>query len=154
MHENAFTTPGWLVEKELLSRTDFEGYTSRLGKYQSSFLNKLLSHEILERLIDHETIDVNNYSALELLQDVRKGLWIEANATKNVDIYRRNLQRAYIERMAFLMTESSDIRALARGELSVLKKSIISASYRSTNTTTKYHYKDCLERINTILDPK
>ncbi|MEL0650404.1 zinc-dependent metalloprotease [Algibacter sp. TI.3.09] len=154
LHENAFTTPSWLVEKELLSRTDFEGYTARLGKYQNSFLNKLLSQEILERLIDHETIDANNYSALELLQDVRKGLWTEANATKNVDIYRRNLQRAYIERMAFLMTESSDVRALARGELSVLKKIVISASYRSTETTTKYHYKDCLERINTILDPK
>lgn len=154
LHKNAFSTPNWLIKKELLTQIDYAGYTSRLGSYQNSFLNKLLDFETLLRLIDHETIDTANYSALELLQDVRKGIWIEANVTKNVDIYRRNLQRAYIERMAYLMTKSSDVRALARGELSVLKNTVKNASYRATNTSTKYHYKDCLERINTILDPK
>jgi hypothetical protein len=41
---------------------------------------------------------------LDLLGDMRKGIWKEASLGSNV-IYRRNLQRAYIERMSYLMKE-------------------------------------------------
>jgi hypothetical protein len=84
-----------------------------------------------------------------------------------VDVYRRNLQRAYIERMSYLMTEEldrartsqyynvsqSDIRALVRGELNTLKRQIAQAAVQSVNTVTKYHYRDCVKRIEQILDP-
>jgi len=171
LHKNAFETPTWLVDKELLTSIDYAGYTERLRRFQNRFLNGLLSFDRLGRLIDHQTIDTNNYNALEMLQDVRKGIWSEANNTKNVSVYRRNLQRAYIDRMLFLMTEElnpqvqrfggqffsvsqSDIRALVRGELNTLKRIVVNGSNRNVNTITKYHYRDCLERINQILDPK
>ncbi|SFZ91637.1 protein of unknown function [Flaviramulus basaltis] len=150
LHKNAFETPNWLVDKDLITNIDYAGYTARLGNIQNRFLSSLLSFDRLGRLLDHETIDVKNYSALEMLQDVRTGIWSEANMTKNVDMYRRNLQRAYIDRMAYLMTEElnprenklfsvsqSDIRPLVRGELNVLKRSLINASTRATNTVTK-----------------
>jgi hypothetical protein len=35
---------------------------------------------------------------------MRRGIWKEALGS-NVTIYRRNLQRAYIERMSYLMKE-------------------------------------------------
>ena len=167
LQKNAFETPNWLLNKELLSNIDYAGYASNLGRYQNRFLTGLLSFDRLGRLLDHEAINRNNYSALEMLQDTRKGIWSEANVAKNVVIYRRNLQRAYIDRMSYLMTEDlnprsnkafdvsqSDIRALVRGELNVLKRQVVNASNRGTNTVTKYHYKDCIERINQILDPK
>jgi hypothetical protein len=58
-----------------------------------------------------------------------KGIWKEANTSTTVSIYRRNLQRAYIVRMEYLMKEEikstrsadyynvaqSDVRALVRG---------------------------------------
>lgn len=171
LHKNAFETQPWLIDKDLLTRIDYAGYTERLRRLQNRFLNSLLSFDRLGRLIDHETVDANNYTALAMLQDVRKGIWKEANATRNVDVYRRNLQRAYIDRMAFLMTgelnaqvqrfggqffsvSQSDIRALVRGELNTLKRIVTNAASRSVNTITKYHYRDCLERINAILDPK
>ncbi|MEP5341423.1 MAG: zinc-dependent metalloprotease [Algibacter sp.] len=164
LHKNAFETPYWLVDKDLLTNIDYAGYTSRLGRLQNRYLSRLLSFDCLGRLLDHETIDATNYSALEMMQDLRKGIWSEVNMTKNVTMYRRNLQRAYIDQMASLMTGSlkeasfnvsqSDIRALVRGELNTLKRLVNNASYRHTNTITKYHYKDCLTRINLILDPK
>ena len=103
-----------------------------------------------------------------MLRDLRKGIWSETAYTKNVDVYRRNLQRSYIERMAYLMTEElnrqrtnqyydvsqSDVRALVRGELNILQRQIASAASRAVNTVTKYHYKDCLKRIGQILDPE
>lgn len=168
LHENAFETQQWLVDKTMLQNIDYAGYTEGLSRYQSRFLNSLLSFDRLGRLMDHESIDATNYSVLNLLQDLRKGIWKEATLTTDVDVYRRNLQRAYIDRMAYLMTEEldrartsqyynvsqSDIRALVRGELNTLKRQVASAAVRSVSTVTKYHYRDCVERIDQILDPK
>ncbi|MDG5491596.1 zinc-dependent metalloprotease [Psychroserpens sp. SPM9] len=168
LHKNAFETPNWLVDKTLLQNIDYAGYTERLRRLQSRYLNALLSFDRLGRLIDHHTIDATNYSALTMLQELRKGIWSEVNFTKNVDVYRRNLQRAYVDRMAYLMTEEinpqrtnqyfdvsqSDIRALVRGELNTLKRQVAAAGNRAVNTETKYHYRDIVKRIETILDPK
>ena len=168
LHENAFATPTWLVDKNMLQNIDYAGYTERLRRLQSRYLNGLLSFDRLGRLIDHETLDATNYSALSMMRDLRKGIWSEANLTKNVDVYRRNLQRAYVDRMAYLMTEDmnpqfsrkyfnvsqSDIRALVRGELNTLKRQVAAASNRGVNTVTKYHYRDIVKRIEDILDPK
>jgi hypothetical protein len=168
LHKNAFETPFWLVDKTMLQNIDYNGYTERLRRLQSRYLNSLLSFDKLGRLIDHESIDATNYSALTMMQDLRKGVFSEALVTKNVDVYRRNLQRAFVDRMAFLMTEDlesnrrddyfnvsqSDIRALVRGELNTLKRQVATAGNRQVNTVTKYHYRDLVKRIEEILDPK
>jgi hypothetical protein len=107
-------------------------------------------------------------TVLEMLRNIRRGIWSEANSTTNVDVYRRNLQRAYVDRMIYLMTEElnpqrsrqyynvnqSDVRALVRGELNVLLNAVKSASNRGVNTETKYHYRDIAERIDAVLNPK
>ena len=127
-----------------------------------------MDFERIGRLMDHHAIDSKTYSALEMLSDVRRGIWSETNSSVNVSIFRRNLQRVYLDRMIYLMTEElnpertrqyynvnqSDVRALVRGELNTLKNSLNSASRRAINTETKYHYKDCIERIENTLDPK
>ena len=168
LHKNAFETPVWLVDKRMLQNIDYAGYTERVRRLQSRYLNGLLSFDRLGRLIDHETLDTTNYSALQMLQELRKGIMSETTATKNVDVFRRNLQRAYVDRMAFLMTEDmnpqrstqyfnvsqSDIRALVRGELNTLKRQVGAAANRPVNLVTKYHYRDLVERIDVILDPK
>ena len=87
---------------------------------------------------------------------------------------RRNLQRAYIDRMAYVMTEDqtaipsayrswisrtnvnvaqSDIRPIVRGELQTLQRQIRNSMYRSGDTLTRYHLEDALERIDQILNP-
>ncbi len=168
LHKNAFASPTWLVDPALLQNIDYAGYTERVRRLQSRYLNGILSFDRLGRLIDHQSIDATNYSALNMMQDLRKGIWSEANLTKNVDVYRRNLHRAYVDRMAYLMTEElnpqrsrqyfnvsqSDIRALVRGELNTVKRLAANAANRPVNLETKYHYRDIVERIETILDPK
>lgn len=168
LQSNAFATPTWLVDKTILNKIDYAGYTERLRGLQARHLTRMLSFETLGRLIDFNALDSSNYSPLELMQDVRKGLWSEAKAGKNVNVYRRNLQRAHIDHLAYLMTEDmnrqrarkyynvnqSDVRALVRGELNTLKQRLRTASNAAVNTETKYHYKDCVARIDAILDPK
>jgi hypothetical protein len=110
-----------------------------------------------------------------MLKDLRTGIWSESLGGKSVDIYRRNLQRTYLDRMGYLMTtdgprngfnrpgfegtlvynvNTSDVRPLVRGELEALKRSLILAKNRGVNTVTKYHYEDAIARISLLLEPK
>ncbi|WP_243471960.1 zinc-dependent metalloprotease [Winogradskyella sp. MH6] len=168
LHKNAFDTPGWLIDETIVKNIDFAGYTDRIRRLQTRHLNNVMDFERLGRLIDHKAMDNSNYSALDMMKDLRLGIWSETKSAANVSIFRRNLQRAYIDRMEYLMTEKidpnrsrqyfnvnqSDVRSIVRGELNQLKRVLASAANSGVNTDTKYHYRDCIERINTILEPK
>jgi hypothetical protein len=168
LQANAFASPTWMINVQTLKDIDYAGYTERFRGLQARHLNNILSLERLGRLMDAEILGVNNYKALDLLRDMRSGLWKETSSNASATIYRRNLQRAYIERMEFLMTQDikpgrnsqyynvsqSDLRGLVRGELNSLKTTLNAAKNGAVNTDTKYHYQDCIQRINMILDPK
>ncbi|OBX26507.1 uncharacterized protein DUF5118 [Gelidibacter algens] len=168
LHDNAFATPTWMVNFNILRNIDHTGYTEMFRSAQARHLNSILAFDVMGRLINGSAISEDNYSTLEMLQDVRKGIWKELSGNQTVDVYRRNLQRAYIERMAYLMTEvlkpsrfgdyynvdQSDVRALVRGELNTLKTQLNSRKNSVSNTETKYHYQDAVKRIELILDPK
>jgi hypothetical protein len=168
LQKNAFETPMWLVDEGIVKNINYAGYTDRIRSIQVRHLNNILDFECLGRLIDHYTLDASNYSALEMLNDMQSGIWSETKTRSNVSVFRRNLQRAYIDRMMYLMTEDlnpersrqyfnvnqSDVRALVRGELNQLQLTLNAASKMALNTETKYHYQDCIERIKTILEPK
>ena len=53
----------------------------------------------------------------------------------------------------YYMTSQSDVRALVRGELKQLISTLQFAKMTPTDIETKYHYDDCIERINLILKP-
>lgn len=168
VQNNAFDTPLWLIDASIVKNINYAGYTDRIRSIQTRHLNNLLDFERLGRLIDHRSLEPTHYSALEMLGDLRSGIWSETKSASNVTVFRRNLQRAYIERLSYLMTEDlnpqrsrqyynvnqSDVRALVRGELNELLKTLKTASNRALNTETKYHYLDSIERIEGILDPK
>ena len=168
LQSNAFDSPTWLVNIGTLRNIDYTGYAERFRGLQVRHLNNVLSFDRIQRLMDAEIVGVSNYNALDLLQDMRKGIWKEASTASNVTIYRRNLQRAYIERMAFLMNDElkvgatrdyynvsqSDVRGLVRGQLNILKGTLLVAKSGAANAETKFHYQDCIKRIEKILDPK
>jgi len=175
LHENIFKTPEWLMKKEILQNIDHAGYFERLRSVQTRHLDGLLRFDRIGRLIDAETLHTNYYSALEMLRELRKGLWSEMRLGSNVSIYRRNLQRSYLDRMAYLMTaeiptnrfnflgfesplvynvNTSDVRSLVRGELKTLRSQLRNAKARNVNTLTKYHYEDAIARIEQLLEPK
>lgn len=169
LQTNAFASPTWIVNINTLKNTNYAGYTERFRNIQVRQLDNLMSLSRIGRLMDNEILGADTYKALDFFKDLRKGIWKEAGSPANVTIYRRNLQRAYIDRMAFLMTEElkpndrfatyynvsqSDLRALVRGELSALKKSLTAAKAFGSSAETQYHYEDCIKRIDLILNPK
>ena len=168
LQANAFASPTWLVNVATLKNIDYSGYTERFRNLQARHLNSVMSFERIGRLMDAEIMGTANYKALDLLGDMRRGIWKEAGLGSNVTIYRRNLQRAYIERMSYLMKEEiksgrpsdyynvaqSDVRGLVRGELTTLKATLSVAKTKAVNAETKYHYEDAIKRIDLILNPK
>ena len=169
--EEVFVTPDWLLEPGVLRRIEPAGAVDRLRGRQVSLLNRLLSTGRLQRLIEAEAIDSgDSYTLLQLFSDLQEGIWDEIDMEiPFIGTFRRNLQRGYLERMAFLMNEDtqvtsgfirdtqvdvsqSDIRPLIRGELRSLQGRAQSASLTATDTLTMYHLEDVVARIDQILN--
>ncbi len=158
LQKNVFETQNWLLDKDILNKIDEVGYSEMMTKYQNRFLKKLLNTKTLKSLIDAEVVQKNNYAAIDMVGDLRRGIFFETRIVKNVDLHRRNLQKSFINRMSSLMKDASientDIPSIVRGELTTLKYLLNSASKRAVNKITKYHYKDSVILINNILNPK
>lgn len=175
LSEQAFATPLWMVDRDILSRIEHAGAVDRLRSRQVGVLNNVLEPRRLQRLIESEAAIGNQaYTAAELFRDVHRAVWSELGAARPIDTYRRNLQRGYLERMQYLLTEElppispqirrfvtvtdvdisqSDIRALARGDLEDLRREITAALPRVSDRMTRLHLRDAQARIQEILEP-
>lgn len=154
--QDVFTTPEWLLQKEILSNIEPSGAVDAIGSMQSRMLGNLLRRDRLERMIENEALNGNEaYSLTAMLSDLRKGLWSELSGTKPIDAFRRNLQRAHVERLVALMEQDagnrSDISAAVRAELKFIQSTAGSASARYSAGIMQYHLKDIEEMIESIL---
>jgi hypothetical protein len=176
LRAQAFATPTWMLDRDILDRIENPAAVERIRARQVSVLNGLLSFDRLQRLIESEAaIGSPAYSLGEFMDDLHAAIWSELASGTAVDVYRRDLQRAYLERMQYLMTQEpppvpaqvrqfvrrtevnvaqSDIRPFARGELEALKREITAAIPKVTDRATRLHLRDALVRIGDILEPK
>lgn len=174
LNEQAFTTPNWMLDQNVLNKFDNAGIVDRLRRTQVGVLNGILDFSRLGRVIDNSAKNgANAYGMNELFSDLRNGIWSELKTGANVDTYRRNLQRAYVERMAYLLNENetpvppqfaalagpqidvsqSDIRPMARQELKSLAFQVKSSLAKYSNPVIKSHLEDVLVRIDEALNP-
>jgi len=169
---NAFSNVDWLINKDVVTHY-MAGYTDRIRSLQVSPLNRMLSLETFARLDNSGLTTPNTYKTIDLFQDLRGGIWSELVTGKNIDRYRRNLQKAYIERLKALMTDQapapaaagpygpretypvaqSDVRSIVRGELKALQASLVLAKGKYADKEVRYHLEDCLDRVSLILKP-
>jgi hypothetical protein len=158
LQKNAFATQKWIMPKEILENISPSGYAERMSRIQNRHLFGILSASRLQRMINAEVTQKEFYASADMVRDLRRGIFSETNATRNVDVFRRNLQKSFVERMRTLMNsnnvQNSDLFSIIRGELTTLKSVLRTASNRPVNRITKYHYRDCIARIDDILDPK
>lgn len=158
---NAFQVPAFMIDKEVLRRIQPSGAVDRVRAAQAAVLNSLLQNARIDRMTEQLTIDGPTiaYSPLQFLTDVRNGVWAEATKPGTaISIYRRNLQRAYLENMDQKLNaagNNSEIRMLAKGELRALDKQLQTALAAATlDENTRRHLADAREEIATILDPR
>ncbi|MFT6698622.1 MAG: hypothetical protein ACJAVD_000105 [Porticoccaceae bacterium] len=158
LQKNTFETQTWLLDKNILANFKEDGYTELMLRLQNRQLYSILNVNRLKRMIDAEVTQDDFYAISDMIRDLRTGLFYEANYLKNVDLFRRNLQKSFIDRLATLFnnkeTKNSDINSIIRGELAMMNFQLTIAKGRRINRITKYHYRDCLAKIKEILYPK
>ncbi|WP_370871171.1 zinc-dependent metalloprotease [Algoriphagus sp.] len=172
LNKQLFATPTWLMDDKIIARIGDFGALERIRGIQVTTLNGILEWGRLGRVIENEAMNGSNaYKITELFDDLRKGIWTELSAGKSIDVQRRALQRAHIERLELLLTgnepnlpaqfrafvgpqinaSQSDIRPMARGELKTLQSQIRGAIGRTSDRMSKLHLEDALARIEKIL---
>jgi hypothetical protein len=157
--DNGFSTPSFLVRPDLLRRIEPSGIVTRLWVAQTSLMNALLQTSRLDRLIEQAALDPAAYSPLQFLGDLRAGIWRDlATPAAPIDLYRRNVQRGYLQtidnRLNGPIAPSDEVRALLRGELRVVDQQIARALPAVTDVATRRHLQDAREAIAASLDPR
>lgn len=179
LNKQLFETPTWLLDKSILNKFSNPATADRVGQVQSNTLKSVLSRDRLFRMaVSTQRFGATAYSPLELLTDVKAGVWSELAAKKPIDQYRRDLQKAYIEALGDLVNpapptplpaglpagfaallgggdiKNTDVPSVARGNLVELRAQITAALPTVTDRMSRYHLQDVLERIKKIFDPQ
>ena len=170
LNDQLFETPTWMIDNNILNKVEFAGITNRIRSTQSRTLNSILDFGKMARLIENEAINGKAaYTLIDMMSDLKEGIWKELYTHKTIDVYRRNLQLAYLDRISYIMNEEqgsipswargrvtsvkvsqSDIRTIAVGQLLELKKDIKKHKNRS-DKMTKMHLDMATAKINKIL---
>lgn len=175
LNRNVFVTPTWLLDKNILNKINNPTGNERVQNLQVAALNSLLDGSRLLRMIasTNRFGSANTYQFDELLEDAKKAVWSELTTKKPTDVYRRNLQKAHVERLISLTSASStnitsgtitltfgvdtktnDISSYTKGQLRALLAELTAAIPVTADKLTKYHYQDLADRIRGALDPK
>ncbi|MCW3086670.1 MAG: zinc-dependent metalloprotease [Sediminibacterium sp.] len=177
LNKQLFETPNWLLDKNILNKIANPVATERIQTIQTSTLNSLLDGQRLYRLVAASNrFGAGTYSLEEMMDDVKKGVWSELSTRKAIDPYRRNLQKAYAEKLIDLIAppatggpmlitfnfggpapvniKNTDVTSVVRGTLRSLQSEINAAIPATTDKMSKYHLQDVSDRIRKALDPK
>lgn len=176
LNQQLFTTPKWLINKDILSRVGADAPAVILAR-QEGVLNKLMSAGTLNKLVNGEALNgAQAYQPIELLNDLKKGVCSEFYSHQPIDVFRRNLQKVYVSNLIDLIKPptsntsgalaammgmatgpnpaKTDVGSIARAQLITLKNEIRNASAAAPDNMSRYHLQDLSERINSALDPK
>lgn len=167
-----FTTPTWLLDKEILARINGNPAALVLNR-QEAALGRLLGVSTLTKLLNAETMYSNTYTVTEYMNDMKKGIFSELYSRKPIDIYRRNLQKAYVNSLGNLLKEpqlpagfpaafaslmpnpqKSDVSSVGRAHLVALRNDVRAAAAGAADNMSRYHLQDLAERITNLLEPK
>jgi hypothetical protein len=157
--ENALSTPTNFTSQDIVGRLTAEGTAQRVLSAQNAVLSSLISSRRVARLAEIEQTSTNaTYSPAKLFTDLRNGLFRELGRQPvDIDLYRRNLQRSYIDMLSANLkspTANSDLPAYSRGELEAIRDLIRRSDLSRAKPVIQVHFKDLTARISRALDPR
>lgn len=161
LNTQLFATPVWLIDERLyaLATVDF----GNVASLQAKVLAALLDPDRMERMIGEEaTLGSKAYTVTEMLYDLRGGIFSELAAGKPIDMYRRNLQKAYVNKIVQLIGSpgkpglymGDDELSIIKAHAKELAAAIKAASVRAPASVTRDHLEDLYERLELSLKPR
>ena len=169
LNTQLFTTPKWILNQTILDNID-KNPVEIVSGLQSPILNRLLSTNTLNKLIAAEaTAGITSYKIMDLFADLNNAIFTELKTDTPIDVYRRNLQKDYIERLLYMIkpvatapgngqgsisSSRSDVVSVVKGQLRNLGTAITQKVKLQTDPLSQYHLQDLAERINAIFNTK
>ncbi len=154
--EKGFKTPDYLTRKDIVTRVGMHGVTEKISNYQRELLYSILNESTAGRITDLEATDFESYPLMQVVGDLREGIFEELGAKNpDISIYRRNLQRAFVKKLVSFLEQdntSGDLQAVARGNLTRLQEDLQSHIRRGDEGVVYYHLVDLEKRIDEALE--
>lgn len=174
-----FETPQWIAANNVFtystkdpSYNDIAGQMHLINVLQRTILLRITSHTTTNNLLVAQTSSQGeHYTIDELFTDLESGIWKELKGRDAVDIYRRNLQKLYVERLielsgGFFASRDAwdsqlypaitvtDVYPIIKGHLKDLLKVISAALPSYKDKMSKLHLEELKDRINKALYEK
>src|SRR5436190_3023283 len=174
INKQIFTTPTWLINKDIIEKTGTLPTTTVLS-LQETALSRMLNSNTINKMLNAEAQNGSQaYTANDLLTDLKQDVFTELATKRTIDIYRRNLQKAYVERLGALINpppasgiiifigggapsvdnKKTDLLSYLKGHARELKALCDAAAAGTSDKASKYHLLDLSDRLKKILDPK
>lgn len=164
LNEQLFTTPEWLIDRQLMEKAKILP-VNVICSLQSGVLARLINKNTLDKMSENEILNGKKaYTSAQMFNDLKKVIWSNLGQS---DIYKRNMQKAYVENLINLLDKKgnadknasgkrpaySEVPAIAHGQLTELKRLTTSAA-SMTNGTAKGHYQNLITLIDNALSNK
>jgi len=179
LNRQLFTTPKWLLDEKILADID-ETPVQVVYRLQDPVLTRVVTAHTLNKLLAGEAADgPSAYKVTDLFSDLDNSILTEIKNKQAIDVYRRNLQKLYINRLIEIIKPPAPVVAVvaapgggrrgggqarelaetdaisaAKGELRMINDMIKAAIPAATDTMTGYHLQDLSDRITLALNPK
>lgn len=170
LSDNLFTTPEWLNNKKVFEKIPFS-FGVEFGNMQLDGINALISRRRMSQLMNAKyESNVKAYTLEEMFNDLNKSIFSELYAGKNVDFYRRNMQKIYVYRImeqAFWKDEAnvlapgsyqsffSDMQGVMKftlkEQMSLLKKAMANPAL---DKMTRIHVTELHDKIKNAFEAK
>lgn len=164
LNEQLFTTPEWLIDRQLMEKAKILP-VNVICSLQSGVLARLINKNTLDKMSENEILNGKKaYTSAQMFNDLKKVIWSNLGQS---DIYKRNMQKAYVENLINMLDKKgnadknasgkrpaySEAPAIAHGQLTELKRLATSAA-SMTSGTAKGHYQNLITLIDTALSNK
>lgn len=164
LNEQLFTTPEWLIDRQLMEKAKILP-VNVICSLQSGVLARLINKNTLDKMSENEILNGKKaYTSAQMFNDLKKVIWSNLGQS---DIYKRNMQKAYVENLINLLDKKgnadknasgkrpaySEAPAIAHGQLTELKRLATSAA-SMTSGTAKGHYQNLITLIDNALNNK
>ena len=163
-----FDAPLWLYPEEIVNKVGIDVSKDIISR-QDQVLTTIMSPGILTNIYNAYASSEKNYNPATYLDDLFKAVWKPLNnPVERKNIYRRALQRSYVDRLSSLITSTSNEKgavSLKANNTDMLlyvvdhlnkvedyvKKNASAATTKGVNAL---HYKELLNTIKVLKDKR
>ncbi len=174
-NEQVFTTPTWLINKEIINKIDPGFSFNAVQTVQQGVVASVTSQSRLYRMMVNQRDNGKGaYSPREWLNDLKSGIFSEIKTGKATDEYRRSLQKMYVGSIITMYNKRfglqgsvdnilasvtptdvllySNVKALAFAHLKDLRADITKGANTAKDEDSKIHFQYLKQMLDKIVN--